>query len=571
MGRSTISWSAFVFVWMFAGTVPAAPRFVHVSWSQPDAASTMTVTWMTDSVSDSNIVRYGIDSTDEFEAEGYSFQANGELGVVHVVEISDLDPDTTYLYQVGGPTGGWSGEYAFSTGVGPCQQFKFAALGDNRPDTDWLPQFHWNPVLQETVNDGPHFIVHTGDIVKSGDETGQWNTFLESSEPHMAQYPVMPAIGNHDDGPADGEGANYNQVFSLPVNEVTETEDYYYFTYGNAIFVSLSSQTYTGGDYKFQEQAEWLDQVLTDNPAKWRFVYLHHPPYTSHLTFDLIFTEVEFNHPPNENQQNETLVPIFDKHHVDIVFTGHNHYYERLGPMVQGPDPAEGTPVVSFADGTVYVVTGGGGAFVYDEFDILGIDIDLVDWVCNPGNKAAGSTVCKGDLHYVSVEINDDVLVYEAWSTAEQTLGYNPDNKQLIDTFLITKEPSEECEEPEVPDVVEEASWPEQTGDDLGAADVTTEVDDGDYEVITELDIAPDVAAVEELQGSPDLLEQSDGTGKEIYEVEFTVEPDLSTEKKDGGCGCRFGPGTTASAGPLILVLLGLLLLAVVRRPARHR
>lgn len=560
---SALLFSAFVF-----GAAAASPRFVHVSWSQPDTATTMTITWMSDSVSDSSLVRFGVESTDEFQEEGYSFQGNGELGAIHVVELTQLDPDLSYVYQVGGPAGGWSGEYSFSTGVDPCQQFKFAALGDNRPDTDWLPQFHWNPVLKETVADGPRFILHTGDIVKSGDETGQWNTFFETSEPHMADTPVMPGIGNHDDGPGQGESANYNQVFSLPVNDVTDTEDYYYFIYGNAIFVSLSSQTFSGGATKFQEQAQWLDKVLTENPAMWRFVYLHHPPYTSHLLFDLIFTEVEFNHPPNENGQNPALVPIFDKHHVDIVFTGHNHYYERLGPMVQGSGPDEGTPVAGFHEGTVYVVTGGGGAFVYDEFDIFGIQLDLVSWVCGPGNKAPGSTVCKGDLHYVSVEINDNVLVYEAWSTAEQTLGYNPDNKQLLDTFIIEKEPAEECAEPVVPDVVEEPT--------AIVEEASTGPEAPDWEIVTQPEQVPEVVdqeavTLEEIAGelpvpAGDAAIHAE-PGSELFPG---PESDGTSGDKGGGCGCRLSAAPRPGAGVLLILAMALLLMGLARAGLRR-
>jgi len=447
----------------FSSAVWASPRNVHVSWNTPDTSSTVAVTWMSDSTGDPSLVQYGTSAPGQFELEGTVFQGNDDLGAIHVVEISKLEPGTTYQYRAGGP-GDWSDIHKFTTGPeGECAAFRFAAFGDNRPDTDWVPQFHWNPILAETAETNPAFLLHTGDIVMDGNATNQWNMFFETSHPYVAYLPLMAAIGNHDDGPGSGDQSNYNQVFTYPRNENSGTEDYYYFTYGNAIFVSISTQTEEGGSPPFSVQADWLDKVLTDNPRRWKFVFLHHPPYTSHLKFDLIFTEFEFNHPPNENDQNEALVPVFDEHHVDIVFAGHNHYYERLGPMVQGPNPEEGTPVASFLDGTVYVITGGAGAFVYDEFDVMGVELDLVSWVCG---KAAGSETCAGDHHYTTVDIDDNVMHYEAWSTMEQMTGSNPANKKLLDSFTVTKDPTLECQEVEQPepgpepelDVVEQES-----------------------------------------------------------------------------------------------------------------
>ena len=277
----------------------ASPRFPHLSWSRPDASTTMTVTWMTDSMDEPTMVEYGIAAPGQFEAKGEVFKGNDALGAIHVVELTDLDPATTYKYRAGG-TGNWSDTYEFTTAPDdPCEPFRFAAFGDNRPDTDWIPQFHWNPILAETAEAGPAFVLHTGDLVMDGGETVQWNTFFETSEPYTGYLPFMATIGNHDDGPGQGDGANFNQVFSFPRNQVTDTEDFYYFTYGNSVIVSLSTAGFSDGDPPYSMQAEWLDQVLSDNPKMWKFVFFHHPPYTSHLKMDLIFTEIEFPHPPN--------------------------------------------------------------------------------------------------------------------------------------------------------------------------------------------------------------------------------------------------------------------------------
>ena len=48
------------------------------------------------------------------------------------------------------------------------------------------------------------------------------------------------------------------------------------------------------------------------------------------------------------------LTELYDRHHVDIVFNGHIHSYERTWPIRSGQAAAEG-------EGTIYMITGGGG------------------------------------------------------------------------------------------------------------------------------------------------------------------------------------------------------------------
>src|SRR5205807_1909996 len=52
------------------------------------------------------------------------------------------------------------------------------------------------------------------------------------------------------------------------------------------------------------------------------------------------------------------LVPLFDAHAVDMVFTGHEHNYERTLPL-------QANQVVAPGAGTVYVTTGGGAKNLY--------------------------------------------------------------------------------------------------------------------------------------------------------------------------------------------------------------
>jgi uncharacterized protein (TIGR03382 family) len=362
----------------------------------------------------------------------------------------------------------------------------------------------------------------------------------------------MPTIGNHDDGPVDGDGAVYNQVFHLPRNTVTNTEDFYWFTAGNAIVVSLSSQTYEGGG--MGSQAAWLDQVLTDNPRLWKFVFFHHPVYTSSSLLGLL----DVSHPPNEVDQNAALTPVFDKHHVDFVFYGHNHFYERFQPMRGNGGDEEGIPVDDPEDGTYYVVSGGGGALTYN------IAIGLF---CG---GAKGSAKCSGSHHFVRIEIERNRLKYTARATAQQLLNDNPGNSKDIESFTYEKAypggvdpcftaPPEPGPEP-VPEPI-----PEAPQEDAGVP-----VPDVADAPVPELPVAADLPATPDGSASPDVptadLDRPDvpapppDQGSQA-DASATV-PDTGTgasNPSSGGCGAAaFGGGPVAVSALVLLLGAGL-------------
>ncbi|MBW2459664.1 MAG: metallophosphoesterase family protein, partial [Deltaproteobacteria bacterium] len=315
----------------WTGEVGAAPQYVRLSFT--DATNTtMTVTWNTaaDVVGE---VRYGTGPGNLTQtATGISNLGPGPMGYIHEVTLTGLQPDTLYYYQAGEANDGYSAENSFVTGPTPhqeCGEFSFLFLGDNRPD----PLFpgsgqNYDQILQEAEAHNAAFLLNGGDMVVDGDQLDQWAAYLGYSESSSAFMPFMTAIGNHDDGPGEGDSAFYNRLFALPTSTGTygsNTEDYYYFVYGNAIFVALSTDTFKGGSNPFQTQADWLDEVLTQHPQLWKIVYFHKPIYTSEVIFSI-------SHEPNEEGQNAAFVSVFDAHHVDVVLTSHNHWYERYEP-----------------------------------------------------------------------------------------------------------------------------------------------------------------------------------------------------------------------------------------------
>jgi hypothetical protein len=73
--------------------------------------------------------------------------------------------------------------------------------------------------------------------------------------------------------------------------------------------------------YMTPAQNYWLKSVLEKSNARWKIAYFHHPIYSSGE-----------KHGSEEDLQ-VLVEPLFLQHGVDVVFSGHEHFYERLKPQ----------------------------------------------------------------------------------------------------------------------------------------------------------------------------------------------------------------------------------------------
>lgn len=145
-----------------------------------------------------------------------------------------------------------------------------------------------------------------------------------------AQSRFFPALGNHDwmDPDKSGLPAPHLDFFALPGNE-----RYYRHVQGNvALFVVDSDSREPDGITADSTQAQWLRSGLAESTATWKWVVMHHSPYSS--------SAVHGSH--------AKLQWPFRQWGADVVFSGHDHSYERLE-----------------IDGLPYLVNGLGGAKRY--------------------------------------------------------------------------------------------------------------------------------------------------------------------------------------------------------------
>ena len=247
---------------------------------------------------------------------------------IHRLELVDLSPDTRYSYIVRDAEESVVGEGSFSTAPLPgTRAISFAVLGDSgRTDGRGRQGDVVRRILERAQHD---LVIHTGDLVYPAGARGDYRVaFFIPFAPLLESTPFYASIGNHDAETEDA--APLLEVFHLPTNDADGSERFYSFDYGSVHFVCLDTDTSDLGPGG--EQARWLDRDLAAAPAPWKVVFFHKSPFSEAL------------HGDNREVQ-EAFVPIFERYAVDVVFTGHDHNYQRFKPI----------------GGVHYVVTGGGG------------------------------------------------------------------------------------------------------------------------------------------------------------------------------------------------------------------
>jgi predicted phosphodiesterase len=238
----------------------------------------------------------------------------------HVTHLDRLESATLYCYRL------FRGDVALNdrTGVrtarrsGPVQFVVFGDSGFGGPDQRAVRR------QLETVR--YDLLLHTGDVAyPEGTRAQLERYFFQVYDPLLRVLPVYPVAGNHDY--RTEHAAPFREAFILPGEPSRPGhERWYSFDWGDVHFVALDTQR-IGAD-----QVDWLKRDLAANRRPWIVVYMHHPAFSSGRHGGLANVK-------------QTLVPLFRQFGVDVVFSGHEHHYERTRPI----------------DGVTYIVTGGGG------------------------------------------------------------------------------------------------------------------------------------------------------------------------------------------------------------------
>jgi 3',5'-cyclic AMP phosphodiesterase CpdA len=196
---------------------------------------------------------------------------------------------------------------------------KFAVLGDF--GTASKQQYQLAEQMDKLQQKFPYeLVILVGDNLYGSERPQDFATKFEIPYKPLLDRKVKfyASLGNHDDR---------NQRSYKPFN----MEDHFYYTFKapkqNVRFFALEST------YPEPEQIKWAEGELKKSSDDWKIPFFHHPLYSSGGRHG------------SDIRLRETLEPLFVQYNVSVVFTGHDHFYERVKPQ----------------KGIVYFVTGSGG------------------------------------------------------------------------------------------------------------------------------------------------------------------------------------------------------------------
>ena len=234
---------------------------------------------------------------------------------------------------------------------------RFAVIGDM--GTGKQPQLE---VAQQMVKSRAvfpfEFVITLGDNLLTGSQPSDFDK--DFAVPYKALLDAgvsfYASLGNHD---------KTNERFYKPFN--MNGENYYTYKKGHVQFFALDT------NYLDPKQTAWLDTKLREaGTGGWKICYFHHPLYSS----------ARFHGP--DTGLRKALEPLFVKYGVDVVFSGHDHVYERIVPQ----------------HGIYYFIEGASGSL-------------------RPGDLAPSAITAKGfdaDRSFMMIEIAGDDLYFQTIS-----------------------------------------------------------------------------------------------------------------------------------------------------------
>jgi len=182
---------------------------------------------------------------------------------------------------------------------------KFAVIGDN--GTGDRPEYEvGEQMARARASFAFDTVIMLGDNMYGSQEPAD---FLKKfQQPYKmlldAGVQFFATLGNHDN-----QLNRYYKPFNMG------GERYYSFAKKNVRFFVLDT------DSLDPKQMAWLDDALKRSTEEWKICYFHHPLYSDGGTHG---SAVELR---------VVLEPMFLKYGVNVVFSGHEHFYERITPQ----------------------------------------------------------------------------------------------------------------------------------------------------------------------------------------------------------------------------------------------
>ncbi len=183
---------------------------------------------------------------------------------------------------------------------------RLAAIGDM--GTGEQPQIDVAQQMVKSRKAFPfEFVITLGDNIYTGSQPSDFEKAFAVPYKLLLDAGVQfyATLGNHD---------TTNERFYKPFN--MNGANYYTYKKGHVRFFALDS------NYMDPKQTAWIETQLREaGNGDWKICYFHHPLYSSG----------RYHGPAIDLRK--VLEPLFVKYGVDVVFSGHDHVFERIRPQ----------------------------------------------------------------------------------------------------------------------------------------------------------------------------------------------------------------------------------------------
>ena len=251
---------------------------------------------------------------------------------------------------------------------------KFGVLGDF--GTGETAQYQLAEQMAKLHERFPYeLVILVGDNMYGGERAEDFRTKFEVPYKPLLERGVKfyASLGNHD-----ARNQRFYELFNMG------GKLYYSFKAPkqNVRFYALETT------YAEPDQMAWVEKELEGANDDWKIPFFHHPLYSSGARHG------------SDIRLRTILEPLFVEHQVKVVFTGHDHFYERT----------------KLQKGIAYFVVGSGGK-------LRGGNIDRTT-----GLTASGFDT---DVAFLAAEIFENELTFNVVSRTGQ----------IVDSGVITRQP----------------------------------------------------------------------------------------------------------------------------------
>lgn len=284
-------------------------------------------------------------------------------GMIHVVRLTDLEPNTVYEYKVGLTHGQgitWSDSFVFTSAppVGDAAPYSYLVYGDQGcPANGWGQGGQWvaDMTTREVLNPKDknlpiRAIHHFGDLAYARGAGHIWDEWFNMISPFAPKVPLMVAVGNHeyDHTSGGGQGKDPSGVlaedgyrpmwgnfhndsggecgvptanfFTMPNGTNSNKVFWYSYAFGSVHTTVISTEHDLGPG---SVQHEWILadlQSVDRQKTPWLVVEGHRPMYESQMNWADNAVGIA---------RRYQLDDVLRAYKVDLVLSGHYHSYLR--------------------------------------------------------------------------------------------------------------------------------------------------------------------------------------------------------------------------------------------------